>query len=192
MKLPIVEMLIDEDNGVTAVSLVDKPAIEEEFIKLSKDVEISLNSDKMIVTGPALIPNKEIYRNYITGVGPGYIFFSEDTVRQIAKQFMMSDDMKNTTLQHKVDTNDAELIESWIVENPEMDKSKHYGFDVPAGTWMLSYQIKDEQLWEDIKSGKINGFSIEASFSKGELIDDNEFTDTELEELINFINGLTN
>ena len=57
------------------------------------------------------------------------------------------------------------MVESWIVENPDMDKSKHYGFEnIPKGTWMVSMKINNDDVWEKAKKGEIAGYSIEGYF----------------------------
>jgi hypothetical protein len=58
------------------------------------------------------------------------------------------------------------IVESWIVEDSEMDKSKKYGLNVPVGTWMVSMKVNNEQIWNDfVKTGKVKGFSIEGYFA---------------------------
>jgi hypothetical protein len=56
------------------------------------------------------------------------------------------------------------VVESWIVEG-ENDKSKNYGFDVPKGTWMIAMKVNNDKVWQQVKEGKIKGFSIEGYFA---------------------------
>ena len=168
------EMLVDNPStdGVFAVSLVDRPAIEENFILLHKDdkvkIDLKLNElktgERRTITGPALIPDKIIPRN-------GYdIIFSKDTIRKISENFIINGKNSNFTLQHAVSVNGIYLIESWIVEDPNNDKSKNLGFNVPEGTWMISLKVMDENIWtEYIASGILLGISIEGNFGKKEV-----------------------
>ena len=136
--MKIIELLIDEEqlmSGIEAISIVDKPAIEENFIALSKNEEIKLaevDNEKRILVGPALIPNKNIFRS--NGGEDYFIYFSKDTVRQASQLFLMRGNQNKSTLEHQAQLNGLSVVESWIIEDPKMDKSKKYGFDLPKGT----------------------------------------------------------
>lgn len=163
----IVELVIEKDlDGIEAVSLVDAPAIEENFIALNKEYRMDLaevDSDKRILMGAALIPNKQIYRK--NGKDEFYVFFSEATVKQASELFLKNGNQSNATLEHKNKFEGATVVESWIIDNTEMDKSKAYGFDLPKGTWMISMKIEDDKVWKEVKEGKYKGFSIEGYFA---------------------------
>ena len=163
----IVELVIEKDlDGIDAVSLVDAPAIEENFIALNKEYRMDLaevDSDKRILMGAALIPNKQIYRK--NGKDEFYVFFSEATVKQASELFLKNGNQSNATLEHKAKFDGATVVESWIIDNPDMDKSKQYGFSLPKGTWMISMKIEDESVWKQVKEGKYKGFSIEGYFA---------------------------
>ena len=163
----IVELIIEKDlDGIDAVSLVDAPAIEENFIALNKEYKMDLaevDSEKRILMGAALIPNKQIYRK--NGKDEFYVFFSEATVKQASELFLKNGNQSNATLEHKAKFEGATVVESWIIDNPDMDKSKQYGFSLPKGTWMISMKIEDDKVWNDVKDGKYKGFSIEGFFA---------------------------
>jgi hypothetical protein len=165
--LRIVELIIEKDlDGIDAVSLVDAPAIEENFIALNKEYKMDLaevDADKRILMGAALIPNKQIYRK--NGKDEFYVFFSEATVKQASELFLKNGNQSNATLEHKNKFDGATVVESWIIDNPDMDKSKQYGFSLPKGTWMISMKIEDDKVWADVKSGLYKGFSIEGFFA---------------------------
>jgi hypothetical protein len=182
----IVELVIEKDlDGIDAVSLVDAPAIEENFIALNKEYEMKLaevDSDKRILMGPALIPNKQIYRKH--GKDEFYVFFSEATVKKASELFLQNGNQSNATLDHKTKFDGATVVESWIIDNPEMDKSKNYGFSLPKGTWMIGMKIEDKEVYQDAKDGKYKGFSIEGYFAdKLEM----SLQDIEAENIINEI-----
>ncbi|MCP3851687.1 MAG: hypothetical protein GY694_15825 [Gammaproteobacteria bacterium] len=122
------------------------------------------DDDQMIITGPAMTPNTLIPRKDEKG-NVFHVYFTEDTIKKISKKFFEYNKLHNTDVNHDNDvTTDNTLLESWIVEDPEMDKSKKYGFDVPAGSWMVSYKINDKETWQKIKDGELNGFSIAGNF----------------------------
>lgn len=182
----LIELKINKDRkGLDAISLVDKPAILTNFVKLKEDeptLKFSIaNEEQRIVLGPALIPNIKIFRN---GKSLGldedaYVYFTEETIRELAQIYMEELKIHEVTLDHESDTTDAKMIELWIIEDPQKDKSAIYGFDLAKGTMMVAYKILSEQLWKKIKEGKFNGFSIEASAL--EMVPKGEFSFSEEE-----------
>src|SRR6056300_783688 len=163
----IVELLLDEESlqaGIQAISVVESPAIEEDFVAL-KDERIELKTidkEKRILMGAALIPNKPIYRR--NGEDEYYIYFSQDTVRKASELFFINGNQNKATLEHQMDVQGTSVVESWIIEG-EQDKSRMYGMDLPVGTWMVSMKILNDELWEGyVKSGRVKGFSIEGYF----------------------------
>jgi len=164
-----IELYIDEENefsGIEAISVVENPAIEEDFIALKKQqVKLAeVDKEKRILMGAALVPNKKIYRT--NGEDEYNIFFSEDTVRKASELFLSRGKQNNSTLEHDVKLNGLSVVESWIIEDKKKDKSKKYGFDLPIGTWMVSVKVNNDEIWNDfVKEGKVKGFSIEGFFA---------------------------
>jgi hypothetical protein len=166
----IVELVIDEKDslsGIDAVSVVRSPAIEENFIHLSKhEIELKeVDKEKKILMGAALVPNKQIYRVNEKTKEEYYIYFSEDTVRKASELFLMNSNQNNATYEHDKKLKGMSVVESWIIDDSKSDKSRFYGFDLPKGTWMISMKVNNEQVWNDVKEGKIKGFSIEGYFA---------------------------
>ena len=165
--MKIIELIISSDeDGIEAISLVDRPAIESNFITLAKEYEMNLaevDKEKKILMGPALIPNKMIFRK--DKKEKYQVFFSESTVEQASQMYLQNGNQSNATLQHKTKIQGMSLVESWLITDPEMDKSKSYGFNLPKGTWMVSMKADNEQIWAKAKSGEIKGFSIEGYFA---------------------------
>lgn len=164
----IVELIIDDKedlSGVEAISVVEFPAIEENFIALNQQLQLAkVDDEKRILMGAALIPNKNIYRR--NGDDEYYIFFSEDTVKKASELFLMNSNQNNATLEHQKKVTDLSVVESWIVEDTEMDKSKKYGLNAPVGSWMVSMKVNNDTIWNDfVKTGKVKGFSIEGYFA---------------------------
>lgn len=153
-------------SGVQAISIVEYPAIESDFVALKKEQEVKLaevKGEKRVLMGPALIPNKTIYRR--NGEEEYYIYFSRDTVRKASELFLSEGNQNNSTLEHSYELNGLSVVESWIVEG-DQDKSKAYGFDVPLGTWMVSMKVYNDEVWSEfVKEGKVKGFSIEGYFA---------------------------
>ena len=143
-----------------AVSLVEDPAIESNFIALSKEKQvIQLENEKRLLVGAALIPNKPIYRN-INGK-EFYISFDEATIEKLAQDFLANDYQHNITIEHQQGVDDIAVVESWI-KTSENDKSVGYGLNEPIGTWFISVKVNNEEIWNKVKNGDYKGFSIEA------------------------------
>jgi hypothetical protein len=190
-KMEIIELLIDEnkiESGINAVSVVESPAIEENFVALKKhEVELKeVDGEKRILMGAALVPNKQIYRK--NGDKEFYIYFSEETVRKASELFLMRANQNNATLEHEKKMLDGmSVVESWIIEDEKTDKSKLYNFNLPKGTWMISMKVNNDEIWNKVKAGEVKGFSIEGYFvDKYEM----SLQETEEDRLIKAIRDL--
>jgi hypothetical protein len=164
----IVELILDEEQeiGIEAISVVENPAIEEDFIALkSQEFKLAeVDKEKRILMGALLIPNKPIYRR--NGEDEYYIYFSKDTVLKASQMYLMQGKQNNSTLEHQYQINGLSLVESWIVEDKVHDKSVKYGMDLPLGTWVGAVKVNNEQIWNEfVKTGKVKGFSIEGYFA---------------------------
>ena len=163
------EMFIDENNiklGVNAVSVVEDPAIESNFITLKEDNKIELaevSKERRILLGAALIPNKPILR--IENGKEYYIFFSKETIAKVALMFAKNKYSDQVTEEHEKPVKGMTIFESWLTEDKEKDKSAFYGLDVPVGTWCISMKADNDDIYNLAKQGKIKGFSIEGYFS---------------------------
>ena len=167
----VIELIIDENNeisGIEAISIVENPAIEEDFIALKEHKEIRLaevDKEKRILMGPALIPNKKIFRKGASDDEDYYIYFSEDTVRKASELFFIKSKQNNSTYEHQIDLNGMSVVESWIIDDPTNDKSNSYGFDLPKGTWIVSMKVLNDDIWKKVKNEEVKGFSIEGFFA---------------------------
>jgi len=164
----IIELIIDEEAelyGIDAISLVEHPAIESDFIAMNTQlIEFKTHDEeKRLVMGAALIPDKPIYRK--NGEEEFYVYFSKKTVRRAMELYFKNGNQANATLEHEHKINGLHVVESWIVEG-EQDKSRIYGLDVPVGTWMVSMKVENDAIWEKfVKEGSVKGFSIEGYFA---------------------------
>lgn len=167
--MDIVELVINDEeeySGIDAISVVESPAIEEDFIALKKQ-ELKLaevDTEKRILMGAALVPDKPIYRK--TGEQEFYIYFSKDTINKASQLFLKKGRQSKATLEHTDDyLSGMTVVESWIVEDKIQDKSAKYEFNVPVGTWMVSMKVDNDDVWKKVKLGEIKGFSIEGYFA---------------------------
>ena len=170
--MEIIELVIDEESeeysGIEAISVVESPAIEEEFIALKKEDQVRLaevSKEKRLLMGAALIPDKPIYRK--SDDNEFYIYFSKETVVKASQMFLKSGNQGQATMEHATEKLEGmTVVESWIVEDLVHDKSRKYGLDMPIGTWMVSMKVDNDEVWNNyVKKNKIKGFSIEGYFA---------------------------
>jgi len=167
--MKIIELVLDEeqeDSGVEAISIVESPAIEEDFVALKKqDIKLAeVNKDKKLLMGALLVPNKPIFRK--NEDDEYYIYFSKDTIRKASQLYLKNGNQNNSTLEHQHSLNGLTLVESWIVESETNDKSRLYNMNVPVGTWMGTVKVNNDDVWNEyVKTNKVKGFSIEGYFA---------------------------
>jgi hypothetical protein len=194
--MKIVELILGDDEltGIEAISVVENPAIEEDFIALkSEEIKLAeVDKEKRILMGALLIPNKPIYRK--KGEEEYYIYFSKDTVSKASQLYLMNGNQSKATLEHQHTINGLTLVESWLVEDEVHDKSRKYGLNVPLGTWMGAVKVNNDDIWNNfVKTGKVKGFSIEGYFAdKMERPKEpvNDFEEEEAEEMLSVIRSI--
>jgi hypothetical protein len=164
----IYELIIEDENvdEVFAISLVEEPAIESNFVFFDKEkIQFAaLSDDKRLVMGAILIPNKQILR--IDGEGkPYHVFFKPETIKKLSEMYLKKKYTDSSTLEHDKKINGVTLVESWVKESLTKDKSSLYGLNAPVGSWMGTFKIDNDEIWNDyVKTGEVKGFSIEGLF----------------------------
>ncbi len=161
------------DSETYAISLVDSPAIEEEFVALKKEEDkqqVFLEADtKYMVYGAVLVPDKDIYRN--DGEREFYISFTKESIEKMSQDFMKEYRQKEVTLDHEEAANEVTVVESWIKADLFKDKSVALGLNetLPVGTWFAGMKVNNIDTWNRIKSGELRGFSVESIISLEEF-----------------------
>ena len=191
----IVELVIDDSNeslAIDAISLVTAPAIEENMVYMSRAKNnltlAKIDTEKQEIISPALIPDKNIYRYDADTDSDYYVYFSKDTVKKCAYSYLKNNNHHKATYQHQDRVSGVLTVESWIIEDPKLDKSSLYGYNLPKGTWMVKMSITNSDLWDKVKSGDIKGLSIEGFFtSKYEAMQKAEPTNEEILSALNEI-----
>jgi hypothetical protein len=169
--MKVIELIIDDNmelSGIDAYSLVESPAIEENWVALKEQIRevkfAEVSAEKRIIMGALLVPDKQIYRNDESG--EYMIWFSKDTIRKCMEMFFKNGNQNNATFEHMNRISGLTMVESWIVEDTEKDKSNLYELNLPVGTWVGSIKVENEEVWNDyIKTGIVKGFSIEGYFA---------------------------
>lgn len=191
--MKIIEMTLNEDaetQGVYAVSVVNSPAIEADWVALNKQfIELkTVDEEKRLLLGAALIPNKQIYRKD-KKMGEYYIYFSAETIRKAAQVFLKRSNQNNATMEHRTPIDGMSVVESWIVENSKIDKSALYDFEMPEGTWMIAMKVDNDDVWAKVKAGDIKGFSIEGYFEAGDQNMNSQKDEDLLQQIKDILDG---
>lgn len=163
------------DSETYAISMVESPAIESDFVALSKEEEVKVfleSEERHMVYGAALIPDKDIYRN--NGEQEFYISFTKESIEKMSQDFMKNYRQNEVTLDHEEMANDITITESWLVEDPYKDKANALGINVPQGTWMVGMKVNQIDVWDRVKSGELKGFSVESMISLEDFSKQNE------------------
>ena len=193
----IVELVIDDDSeelAIDAISLVSAPAIEQDFVYFGKEKNnltfAKVDEEKRMLVSPALIPNKQIFRYNPNTDSEYYVYFSPETVRKSSELYLKHNNHHKATYEHQDRVSGVLTTESWIIEDPKMDKSRLYGYDLPKGTWMVSMKINNDELWSKVKDGSLRGLSIEGYFTdRMEKMSERTPTD---EEILSALNEIIN
>ena len=176
-KEEIYELVIEDENidGIFAISLVQDPAIEADFVYFDKEKVLfsSVDNEQRLVMGAILIPNKKILR--IDGEGKTYhVFFKPETIKRLSEMYLKNKYTDKATLEHNEKINGVTLVESWIKESASKDKSALYNLNAPVGSWLGTFKIDNDTIWNDyVKTGDVKGFSIEGLFGHS-LVSANE------------------
>ena len=185
------------DSETEAISMVTEPAIESDFVFLSKDKaivkEAFSNDEKHMVYGAVLRPDFPIYRN--DGENEYYLEFTSESIERMARDYMMNYRQGNVTIQHEEYANEVFMVESWIKQDMDKDKSVSVGLDksLPIGTWFCGFYVNNNDVWERIKSGELKGFSVEAmidleDFAKVKKEDEFEMNESFWSKLKSIVN----
>jgi hypothetical protein len=184
MSKKIKKFKVGTDSETYAISMVEEPAIEVDYVALAKqeEREVKLSSDERhICYGPALIPNKDIYRN--NGEQEFYINFTEESIVKMSQDFMKEYRQHEVTLDHESEADEVYIVESWLVEDPYKDKANALGFNVPKNTWMVGMKVNNIEVWDRVKAGELKGFSVESMISLEEFSKNENNMDIKTDEM---------
>lgn len=183
--LPLYEVLFDDSESVfNNVAFVTEPAIGENFVQLSKqeNIQLAIDEEKRVVSGPALIPDIPIFRNQ--GGKKFYIVWTEDTIKQMVVNFFSNSRQNAGNVEHQIPVNGITYFESYIIDKERGLCPKEFE-NLPTGTWILSAKVNNDEVWNMVKDGTLTGFSIDVAnvqFKEDRTIDT-------IEEFLEYINN---
>lgn len=170
--MKIFELEIDElneDHGVTMVALVDNPAIKRNWMAFMEEHKPELpqqfkvqDEEKRVVSGPLMVANLPIYR-YNEKMGDHYVVFRPDVIEKIVLRFFKEKRMDEANIMHDgVKVGGVYLFESFIIDDRKLTPIGHG--KLPNGSWFGSFKVENDAVWEQVKNGEFNGFSVEGMF----------------------------
>lgn len=182
--LPVYDIVLDNDSGlgITIMSIVDDPAVEKNFMAFSKHQvhKFSLNEEERVITGVALRADFPIYRN--DSHGEYYVKFSAKTIKDAARRFFKDMRVKDVNIDHSTEVTGVYLYESYLLNTNHTISYPEFK-DVANGSWIVSYKVDNDNVWQDIKAGKLNGFSVEINAEM-----EKENFDSQIYKLMNLYN----
>ena len=181
--------LVTVNSEAFACSLVTNPAVEELFVSFSEDkplIEKFADDSKHMLTGVVAIPNKPIYRRNKDGEEYD-IVFSAEAIEKMAMDYMRNYRQNEVTLQHQEETDGVYLVEQWIKHDPYRDKSAVIGLseDLPVGSWIQTYYVDSNDVWQRIESGELRGLSLECALGLQEFESQIDKNDNNMDNMTN-------
>ena len=171
--LPLYELVIaNEEDGMFVCSLVDEPAIESDFVAFDKDkqlVTLSIeNEEQRLVLGAVMIPDRPIFRRFDNGV-ECYVLYKEDTIKQMVEKFFSNGFQNNTDINHNFEISDGVYLRQAFLKDSNMGITPRGFEELPDNTLFFEYHILNDEVWEKVKSGEVNGFSLAGNFHLVEM-----------------------
>lgn len=190
---PLLRLTINGDeDGVNIISLVEFPAVERNFIQLSKEVKLSLNDEKRELLGVALIPDFPIYRR--DEQGEYYITFSAEAIRKAAIDFYKKLNVNMADVEHSHDMENGITYFQSLIIDKENGICPTAFKDLPDGTWIVGCKVDNDEVWDAVKSGEVKGFSIDGYFhaepEKQEEKPEEKSTIDSLDDLFDWLENL--
>jgi len=191
--MELLELVINEEDesGVDYIALVDQPAVEKLWLAFRKNDEKNYqfkiqDSEKRIVSGFFMVADLPIMRAKDNGE-QFYVVFKKDTINKIVNKFFKMGYSNNINIMHnKNDKADGVyVIESLIIDSDRGINTPKGFDDAPNGSWWGSMRVENDEVWEKIKAGIFNGFSVEGLFAQDRPKEINERIISKIRDVVN-------
>ena len=165
-KLPIYNAEIkDERDGIIAISLVEDPAVESNFMLFGKQIPLFFaNEEKKNILGVIMRADFPIYRRDEDG-NEFYVTYSADTIAKMAQKYFVSGAVNTTSIDHNGETLDGVSLVQWYIKDTDKGIVPNGFDDVNDGSLFAEFHIENEELWTACKDGTFKGFSLEGYFT---------------------------
>lgn len=180
MKVFYLDINFDDNSGMDAISLVEYPAVEINYLKFDDEKPAVMqfsNEEKRIITGVVCLADTPIYRNNPV-YGEHYVVFKRDMIEKMIDKYSKDGLFNSVNLQHDDNkfVDGIYMVESYI-KNSERGIAPVEFANVPDGSWICSYKVDNIELWNQIKNSKLfNGFSLQGMFNYVDPEEDDDLT----------------
>lgn len=166
-KIPLYEATLeDEAIGMYTVSLVDCPAMEVEWMALSKkeDIKCSILDDMehkvLCVICRADFPFPRLMGGEVVNV-----VFRKETIKQMAQRFLKNGFQNIVNVNHQ---NNSYLegveMEQLFIKDIEKGVNPVAFPQIEDGSLFAVYKVENDEVWEAVKNGTFTGVSLEGNF----------------------------
>jgi hypothetical protein len=185
------ELIFNEDKHlIDRVSIVKGGAVQADRVFFADEKDAPLyfaNEEKRVIYSVAMRPNKMIFRANVSNVlgvtEPANVFYTPETVEQLQQFYFKNQNNAKTNINHEAENTAGVFpFESWIVQNEDLDKTKAIGLDAKKGDWIMGFKVENDKVWNDIKSGDLDGLSIEAYLGFKEFTNSNTNTNMSIDK----------
>lgn len=161
----VIDPAVDSELEVSFVALVDRPAIDRNFLAFNEKQRFAINEDRRIISGPAMIAELPMYRKDET-FGEYYVSFDAPTIYSIVQKFNQKGYMQNFNLFHdEAQKLPGITIFNSFINDDTLGVQPMTGFeDVANGSWFISAKVENDDAWAKVKDGTVKGFSVEGIF----------------------------
>ena len=184
--MDVIDLVLTEGTAKEfQIALVDRPAIESDFLAFSKKERFKvISEDKRIISGYAMIAELPIERVDDKG-NSFFVKFTADSIKNISEQFFKNSLTTQTNANHQTDNflEGVYVFESFLIDE-DRGILEPKGYDkVSNGSWFVSMKVENDEVWESVKNGTFKGFSVEGVFDKKEELTEEEEDERFFDEL---------
>lgn len=188
MQLPIYNIL---DGDLTFISLVEFPAVESDFLRFAKEKQpmpLKFDDGKHLITGIAMKADTPIYR-FSPSMGEYYVTFSPEVIETLALKFFKQHRNSDVNIEHTETVEGITILESYFVNKDRGIVPNEFS-DVPNGSWIVSYKVENDELYNKIKNGEVKGFSVEGIFTLSDEPINKDEVEEQKDEMAAFLESL--
>ena len=176
-KIEVFELVIDTDDesGVTAIALVDQPAIESNWMAFSQQTEHKFkvaDEEKRTIEGYFMVADLLIPRIDPDTGAKFFVKFSGKTIELIREKQSKNGLTNNFNLMHdpRQIAEGVFMLDNLIIDNERGKVAPNEFEKVPNGSLWGSAKVDNDEIWEQVKNGTFKGFSVEGMFKQLEPV----------------------
>ena len=170
MKIYRVTITDSDELGMNAISLVEFPAVEVDFLAFNKEDQMNFtqfNDEKREITGVVCLADTPILRKN-EQLGIHAIVFEKDMIKQMMLRYFKNGLNNQVNIEHQGPMIEGlTMIESYVKDSERNIAPVEFK-DVPDGSWIATFKVENDEIWNQIKEEHtLRGFSLQGYFSYG-------------------------